>query len=155
MWAVSLKRNGFTLVEMVITIVVIGVGVAGVLAAFQNAIKSSADPMVRKQLIALAEGMMEEITLKTYAVGSGARNGCARLDADDIRDYDNYSETVCSPDGTPFPPLSAYTVSVDVADASGWLGIADTMKITVTVSRGRESFSLVSWRTNYASPSSP
>jgi MSHA pilin protein MshD len=146
-------NRGFTLIEMIIAIVVIGVGLAGVLAAFTGNFRASADPMIRKQMLALAEGMMEEVTLKPFAVGAGARAGCNRTNTDDVRDYDNYSEAVCAPDGTPNPDLATYSVAIDVSDAPvTWNGANQTLKITVTVSHGSEAISLTGWRTNYATP---
>jgi MSHA pilin protein MshD len=146
------KSSGFTLIEMIITIVVIGVGLAGLIVAFTTTMRSSADPMVRKQLIAVAEAMMEEITLKPYAIGPGARSGCDRRNVDDIRDYAGYSAGVCTPDGVANANLSAYTVQVDVsASPITWNAVPETLRIKVTVTDGaRESFSLVTWRTNYA-----
>lgn len=145
--------RGFTLIEMIIAIVVIGVGLAGVLAAFTGNFRASADPMIRKQMLAIAEGMMEEVTLKPFAVGAGARAGCNRTNTDDVRDYDGYSAGVCSPDGTLNTDLSGYTVAIDVSDAPmTWNGVNQTLKITVTVTRGTDAISLVGWRTNYAAP---
>lgn len=150
--AVSISRiGGFTLIEMVIAIVVISIGLAGVLAAFNTAVKSSADPMIQKQMLAVAEEMMEEILLKPYSPGSGTISGCIRTNADDISDYDSYSRPVCDIDGTAVPSLSGYTVVVSVS--AGTLGTlaSNVKKITVTVSHGSQSVVLVGWRTDYAS----
>ena len=152
------RLSGFTLIEMIITIVVVGVGLAGVLVAFSTTIKSSSDPMVRKQVVAIAEGMMEEITLKPYVDpgtgGSIAAGSCDRSAADDMQDYVGYtSRSVCDVDGTPVAGLATYRVSVvlDTAAALGSLA-TNVTKITVTVSNGgAQSFSLVGWRTKYAS----
>jgi hypothetical protein len=102
--------------------------------------------------------MMEEIALKPYvdpgAGGSIAAGSCDRSAADDIRDYAAYTNrSVCDVDGTPVGNLATYRVSVvlDTAAALGTLATHVT-KITVTVSNGgAESFSLVGWRTEYAS----
>ncbi len=52
---------GFTLIELVIFIVVIGIGVAGVLIAYDFSARDSADPVVKKQALAIAESLLEEI----------------------------------------------------------------------------------------------
>lgn len=115
------KQRGMTLIEMVIAIVIIGVGLAGVLLAFSTNVKSSADPMIRKQMLSIAEGMLEEIQLKPYTTSSGAISGCNRENADDVSDYAGYSQPVCRLDGTPMTALAGYTVSVSI-DASASLG---------------------------------
>ncbi len=146
-------NSGFTLVEMIITIVIIGVGLAGVLTAFTTVIKSSADPMVRKQLISLAEGMAEEITQKPYAIGSGTITGCNRSSADDVRDYKTAyaaEQNICLPDGTS-AGLTGYTIKVEMDDPATWNGIPNTIKIKVIAARGSDSFSVTTWRTDFAS----
>jgi len=44
--------------------VVVSVALAGILSVMNTVVKSSADPMVRKQSIAIAESLLEEILLK-------------------------------------------------------------------------------------------
>lgn len=148
----SSKTRGFTLVEMIIAIVIIGVGLAGVLSAFTMTVRASADPLIRKQMLSIAEEMLEEVLLKPYASRSGTITGCNRTNADDVSDYNNYSQPVCSPDGTVIGNLSTYTVSVSVDSAAtlGTLG-AGVKKIKVTVQRGSDALTLVGWRTDYAS----
>lgn len=60
------SARGMTLIELVLAMVVIGVGLAGVLAAFQQSVRGSADPMVRKQMTAIAEEMLEEAALRAF-----------------------------------------------------------------------------------------
>ena len=59
-------QRGFTLIELIIFIVIVGVAMAGILSVFNTSVKSSADPMVRKQTIAIAESLLEEILQKEY-----------------------------------------------------------------------------------------
>ena len=151
----SIRRKsagGFTLIEMVIAIVVIGIGLAGVLMVFNVTVKSSADPLIRKQMLAIAEEMMEEISLKPYAVGTGTIVGCNRSAADDISDYDTYSQAICDIDGAAVAGLGGYTVAVTVSLAAPWQTLATGVKkITVTVSHSGESLVLTGWRTDYGS----
>lgn len=151
------RASGFTLIEMIMAIMIIGVGLAGVLLAFNVAVKSSADPMIHKQMLAIAEEMMEEILLKPYAPAAGTISGCNRASADDISDYNGYSQSVCDIDGTAVPGLNGYTVTVTVvanaAVATDLVGlpIGAVKKVTVIVTHGTETMSLVGWRTDYAS----
>ncbi len=146
------RARGFTLVEMLLAIVVIGVGLAGVLAAFTTLGGKSADPVIRQQMLAIAGELLEEITLKPYAVAAnGAASGCARDTYNDVRDYHGYatSGSICAVDGTAIAALAGYSVTVSVA--TGTLAGVPGLRITVNVSRGTESISLTGWRTDYAS----
>lgn len=126
MWAMARNCRGFTLVEMIITIVVIGVGLAGILTVFQTVVKSSADPLVTKQLISIAEAQMEGAMLKEFT-----------LIADD-------STCAVCPAG--------YSASITVTSGGTWEGIAaaDNKTITVDVTNGTQTFQLINHRTNYA-----
>lgn len=150
----SRRHDGFTLVEMVIAIVIISVGLAGVLMAFNTTVKSSSDPLIHKQMLSIAEEMMEEVLLKPYAVASGTISGCDRVSADDVSDYASYTDQpICDIDGVAVAGLSGYTISVTV-DASASLGTlsSNVKKVTVTVKHGTsDALALVGWRTDYAS----
>lgn len=154
------KQGGFTLFEMVMAIMVLGVALGGVLMAFNTAVKSSADPMVQKQMLSLAEGMLEEILLKPYVPGTGTgtinAGTCSRAEADDISDYHGYpTNAACGQprdlSGNVIPNLSEYRIAVAVDTGASLGGLAaDVARITVTVSHGGESFALVGYRTNFA-----
>lgn len=58
---ISRTCKGISLVETLIFIVVVGVAVAGVLAAYTQSVRRSADPLVIKQALAIAESFMDEI----------------------------------------------------------------------------------------------
>ncbi|HTY03730.1 MAG TPA: prepilin-type N-terminal cleavage/methylation domain-containing protein [Rhodocyclaceae bacterium] len=148
------RSRGMTLLELILAIVVIGVGLAGVLVAFNQAVLHSADPMVRKQMLAIAEEMMEEITLKPFAATANiAPAGCARNTFNDISDYAGYSSTgVCDIDGNAVASLAGYNVAVAVTSTTlpAPAGVA-ALRVAVTVSHGADTFTLVGYRTDWAS----
>ncbi|MDR2032755.1 MAG: type II secretion system GspH family protein [Azoarcus sp.] len=155
------RRAGFTLPELIMAIVIISVGLAGVLAAFRTVVKSSADPLIHKQMLTIAEEMMEEISLKpwvspTLSSGGGGGATCpARAEFDRLDDYDGYECTGIRPidDTTPISFLSDYRVKVTVAKpASAWNGIPaeDVRRVEVEVKNGDRSMQLVGWRANWA-----
>ena len=151
----GLRRHqaGFTLVEMIVAIVILGIGLAGVAVAFSVAIGRSADPVINQQLLAIAEEMIEEVQLKPYtAAANTAPAGCARDTYNDVSDYNGYASSgqICTVDGVAVSALSGYSVSVGVAIAT-LSGVGAAKKITVTVTRGSSSLTLVGWRTDYAS----
>ena len=146
-------NRGFTLIEMVLTIVVLGVGLAGVLIAFSTVARGSADPVVAQQMLAIAEEMMEEIQLKPYlAAPNAAPAACARNTYNDVLDYNGYATSgqICTIDGTPIPSLAGYSVQVTVVTAT-LAGVGAARRINVTVTRGTNSFTLTGWRTDFAS----
>ena len=58
--------GGFTLIELIVFIVIVSVSVAGVLLAINTATRSGTDHMIRKNAIAIAEGMLEEVSLMPF-----------------------------------------------------------------------------------------
>jgi MSHA pilin protein MshD len=142
-----------TLIELVMAIVIISVGLVGVMVAFTTVVKSSSDPLIHKQMLAIAEEMMEELTLKPYAAVANAApiNACARNTFNDILDYNGYSAgAICDVDGTAVPALASYSISVSVADDAVTLNGVAAKKITVNVTHGGETMTLIGWRTGYA-----
>jgi MSHA pilin protein MshD len=147
------RQRGMTLIEIVLAIVILGVGLAGVLIAFSTVTRGSADPVIAQQMLAIAEEMLEEIQLKPYtAAANTAPGGCARNTFNDVLDYDGYAPSggICTIDGTLIPSLSTYAVRVQV-QAATLVGVAAARRINVTVTHGTSSFTLSGWRTDFAS----
>lgn len=141
------KHNiGFTLIELVIFIVIVSVAVVGILSVMNTVVKSSADPMVRKQATALADSILEEILLKSYADPDATETGeTGRDNYDDVDDYNGKTNALF----TDLPSeLSSYIISIVVAAPANINGI--TMKqVTVTITNGAESISMSGYRASY------
>lgn len=60
------RHAGVTLVELIVSIVILGIGVAGILGAITFSARTSVDPMVQKQALAIAEAIMEEVQLQPF-----------------------------------------------------------------------------------------
>jgi len=145
----SARQSGFTLIELIIFIVVVSAGLAGILSVMNSVVKSSADPMVRKQAMALADSILEEIVQKEYTDPDGVQgNETTRATMDDVDDYNGKTQVLF----TDWPVgLSDYQVAIVVASPAP-LGGSTTVpakKVTVTVSRGSESVNLTGYRTQY------
>jgi MSHA pilin protein MshD len=149
-------QHGFTLIELIIFIVVVSAGLAGILSVMNTSVKSSADPMVRKQAIAVAESLLEEILLKDYAKPAGSTAlgfaaGGARTNFDCVDDYNTYASTgIVDALGDATPGLAKYNISpaVTVADSTVLPGV-NAKKVTVSVTWPDGTVSLSGYRANY------
>jgi MSHA pilin protein MshD len=57
------SQRGISLIELIMFIMIVSVALAGILLVMNVTTKSSADPLVHKQALAIAEAMLEEIEL--------------------------------------------------------------------------------------------
>jgi len=57
---------GLSLIEVVVFIIVLGVGFSGILILYNQTTRASVDPVVRKQAVAIATSLMEEIQLRGF-----------------------------------------------------------------------------------------
>jgi len=139
------RHAGFTLIELVIFIVIVSVGVTGILLVMNTVVASSADPMVRKQALALADSILEEILQKEYADPDGTSGETTRATFDDVDDYNGKSNSTF----TDLPAsLASYLIMI-VVDAPAPLNGVTTKRVRVTVSHGNESITLTGYRGNY------
>jgi MSHA pilin protein MshD len=60
------RQSGLTLVELIVFVVIISVGLAGILGVLNFASAKSADPLIRKQALAVAEALLEEVSLMPF-----------------------------------------------------------------------------------------
>lgn len=176
---INRHQRGLTMVELVMFIVIVGIAVVAVLQVFALNTRSSADPARRKQAMAIAEGLMEEVRLAAFtwcdfsdpavesassaadcavrAEGPGQEPGAVRP-YDNVNDYGSangapvaYSNDIS---GNTFP--AGYTATVAVANAAiGTVPADAALRITVNVSYDTESVVLESFRTRYAPRNRP
>lgn len=67
MSSMSLKASrGVSLIELIVFIVIVGIAMAGIFAAFNVFTAASADPQVRKQVLAIAESLLDEVELMPF-----------------------------------------------------------------------------------------
>lgn len=118
------RRRGFTLTELVTFIAMVGIALAGALLAYDHAARDSPDPIVRKQALAIAESLLEEIQQMPFtycdpdddAVTTATAPGdCAAAEApgpeagetrysystpfDNVNDYHGYDTATETPSG--------------------------------------------------------
>ena len=149
------QQRGFTLIELIVYIVVVTFALAGILSVMNVEVKNSADPMVRKQAIVLAESILEEILQKEYADPDDEPNlNITRATISNVDDYNGKTETMFnSTSGAGGWPvaLDGYLVSIAVTPTP--LGSANSSvqakKITVTVNGRGHVISLTGYRADY------
>ena len=113
---------GFTLIELIISIVIIAAAVGGIMITVANTVARSVDPLIQTQGIIIAQGYLDEVMLRSFAAGPFACTNPdgARDQFDDAFDYDCVANLNGPRDqtGNTLPGLSAYNVTVDVTNAS-------------------------------------
>ena len=144
MFMISRYARGFTLIEVIIFIVVVGAGLAGILSVSTTVVKSSADPMVRKQAAALADSILEEILQKEYQDPDGTSGETTRDAMDDVDDYNGKTRALFAD-----WPASLSNYNVTIAVSATTLGAIPAKRVSVTVSGGGNSVALAGYRTNY------
>ncbi len=171
-------QQGVTLIELVIFIVIVSIGLAGLLAAYDTAVRGSADPLQRKQALAIAEALLEEVGHSAFnwcdpdddnldTATSAA--GCAALpektgpEAGDTRPYDNVNDYegfvlsgITDQSGNALEGLDGYSAAISVAPAAlNGIAASDALRIAVTVrAPDGVAYTLDGWRTRDA-PNSP
>ncbi|MFG6413291.1 prepilin-type N-terminal cleavage/methylation domain-containing protein [Roseateles sp. DC23W] len=137
------RAHGLTLIELLLFIVVVGIALAAMLRVFTTSTLASADPMIRRQQLAIAESLLREVQLMpfTWCDPTGDANvetatsasGCASLAEasgpeagqtrygptnyfDNVNDYAGFSMAgIRDLSNTAVTGLSGYTASVAVA----------------------------------------
>jgi MSHA pilin protein MshD len=141
------QQTGATLIELIVSIVIISNALAGVLGIINLTVLHSADPIVQQQAIAIAESYIEEITALPVVDPGGANAGGNRAIFDNVNDYNGLNDNgVIDQDGNAIANLANYNVSIAIANRT-INGLANMREITVTVQRpGTASISLVAYK---------
>lgn len=157
------ELGGFTLIEMVFFIVIVGTALAGLVSVLASSMKGGADTISRKQALAIAEAIVEEIALKPFTwcdpddanaatatsaaidplnplkcaatpEASGPEGGETRPSFDNVDDYSGY--TFASPI-TDHSGTHSFPTGFSVASLTVTTetlgGINDALRVTVTV----------------------
>lgn len=173
-------QRGITLIEQIVFIVIVSVGVIGLVSVMNPAIRASADPMLTKQLVAIAESLLNEVlhqpftwcdpddaaatTAQSYADCANPQNAFGATPAgetryaagadpafDNVADYHGPMATIDDPSG--INAMAGYSANIVIARVGNAMGLADdtaALSVTVTVTRGAETFTLTGLRFRYA-----
>ena len=133
----SACERGVTLIELVISIVVVAIAASAVLGVLARSAETSADAMVISQAVSIGEAYLEEITLKPFVDPDGVDGEASRAAFDDVDDYDGLVDVGARDQfGNPMPGLAGYTVRVTVSPSAALAGVpgTDAERIDVRVS---------------------
>jgi len=173
-------QSGLTLIELVMFIVIVSAALAGILSVLNLTMRHSADPLQRKQALAIAEALLEEARLSRFTycdpTDSKAEEAASAADCtikEDVgpetgnsRPFDNVNDYVTAY-GVPQTafnsggvltdvtgaalPVPGYTATLTVTpEALNGVNSDNSLRISVTVSYGSESITLDGYRTRYA-----
>lgn len=131
------RVSGATLVELVVFVVVVAVGVVGLVSVTGPMLRQSADPMVRKQALAVAESLLAEIVQQPFTfcdpqddnvLSAANAAGCANA----ANDQNKGGAAFPSPGAVAPVPASEVRGSVtdpydNVADYAGYRATVDAI----------------------------
>jgi MSHA pilin protein MshD len=143
--------SAFTLIEILVTIVVISIAGTALMSVYSSMVARSADPIIQQQALAIAEAYIEEIRLKAFSDPDGIE-GETRPNYDDIQDYNGLPDNIVrDQNGVAVSSLSAYTVTVNVVGQKlAGVAATDSMRIDVVVNHPAiDPITLSSFRTSY------
>lgn len=173
------RARGVSLIELILFILIVSVAIVGILSVLNLTAARSSDPLIRKQALAIAESLLEEVELMPFtycdptdanAATATSTAGCASLvealgpepgesrystttPFNNVNDYHGFAMAgIRDLSNTLIAGLGAYNASVSVSN--GGLGLAnpaEVLLIAVTVTGpGSESVTLNGYRTRYA-----
>ncbi|MDH3640890.1 MAG: prepilin-type N-terminal cleavage/methylation domain-containing protein [Gammaproteobacteria bacterium] len=171
----SARPSGFTLVELILTMMLISIAVLGITYALSFAFTHQSDGLWQAKSVALAESYIEEIMARRYdevtplggvppcapatvACSAIGLDGEVRAEFDDVDDYDGIDDLPpVDVNGNPRAEYAGFRVQVSVAYADvaqvaalGLDNTTDAKLVTVTVTPpGQSDMSFPIVRGNY------
>lgn len=140
--AASRRLRGFTLIELIMFILIVSVGLVGILSVINLAVFHSADPMVRKQMLAIAESLLEEVEMQpfTYCDPTDANvttatstAGCATLvEALGVEAGETRNSNPANPfnNVSDYSGLAAMNPVTDISGNHSYAGYSATVSLT-------------------------
>lgn len=149
------RQRGLTLIELIMFVIIISVGLAGILAVMNSTVRSSADPLQRKQAMAMAEAVLEEILSRDASATLPETDYVAcshRSQYVGVSDYACFSGTPATAvirgtdtlGSAPVAALAGFTATV-VVSAVNVSAIA-LQRVVVTVNGSNQAIMLVGYR---------
>lgn len=161
---------GVTLVELIITIVVLGIALSTLVSALSDGVSQSSAPLWEAKTLELQQAYLDEILAMQFddagTAGGGevslasapcvlSTEGQSRSQFDDVDDYHNLTDKppVLIEAGIDMSQYAQYSVSVQVACAGSELGLSENRlakRILVTVvAPGGQSRNVTVYKGNF------
>jgi len=110
------QQQGMTLIELVVSIVIISIAAISMLALLSSQASHSGDAMVQTQAVHIADAYLAEVLQQSY---QPLANAAGRSNLNDVDDYKTWNDAVAKDrSGNPVPGLSAFSVSITVTPAA-------------------------------------
>ena len=142
-------QAGVTLVELIVALTLAGVVMGSIWSAWTLLIGRSADPLVARQSLAIAQSLLREIELQPLPGTAVAGSTPGRTGYASINDYNGLTMSgISDAEGAAVPGLEGYGASISVASlaltgvpaGSGW------WVVVVVTGPGGERVHLAQWR---------
>ncbi|NRB38481.1 MAG: prepilin-type N-terminal cleavage/methylation domain-containing protein [Pseudomonadales bacterium] len=168
------QQKGVTLVELIIAISIVSIALAALMQSWSYNISSSADPLLQRKSLNLAQMYVDEILSKRFDENSPLGGGTiisasincptgSGLDAgesgrDDFDDVDDYHGVVDAPpldiNGVTMASYGSYQVAINISCISGQFAIASAnhiklIEVAVTSPAAANSFTLSVYKANF------
>ena len=158
-------QRGVTLVELVITIVILGIALVAIVSAISASVSRGSNVLLQDRMIELSQAYMDEILGKRFdedtPIGGFppvtscniATEEADRADYDDVDDYNAIAnEAPASQTSSDFSDYVGYEVTVTVSCDGGDLGVTNTrakrVTLLITDPRG-QSMTFAAYKGNY------
>jgi MSHA pilin protein MshD len=169
-------QAGISLIELIVFILVVGIAVSSLLSLISTTTAHSADPLVRKQALSIAESLLEEVESMPFTwcdpddpkyltaaqaadcdtpedLGQeGGEGRYAQPYFDNVSDYDGFQMVgIVDLSGNAIPGLQDFTATVSISQAGGAgsfaaLPVDAVLQILVEVSGREETIRLSGYR---------
>ena len=158
-FSLSRHQHGVTLIELIVFIVIISVGLAGILAVMNVTVSASANSMARKQAMTMAEAVLEEVLARDpmLTLPETDQTTCSnRLQYVGVLDFSCF-------DGAPATAVIRGNSTLGAASVPALAGLSATvavvpvtisgvamLRVTVSVNGGGDPIALTGYRVNLA-----
>ena len=144
-------QHGISLIELTLFVVIVSVAMAGIMLVLNTTTGYSADSLIHKQALTIAESLLEEIEQKNFTHDATP----LRQNFNDIFDYNalNPANATYANSSLPVSGLENYRVGVGVTSgvtALPAIPVASVALITVTVTEpGGQTIEMTGYKVNH------